>query len=574
MTVLKIMRFISNLLIALPAAITSYLFSAVPAHADLKLCNRMSYVVEAAIGIDDKSATATRGWFRIDPAACRVVVQGTLTADRILFNARALGVYGSSPVPQSGGDTLCIAPDNFVIAAARQCRAGQTPAPFTQVHPTQGDDGHLVAYLAEGSEYDDEQARLAGIQRLLVIAGYDAAPIDGVDGPKTQAALAAFLKNRGLTADIVQSPNFFTTMIDAVQSPSSTGLTWCNDTPHKIMAAVGHRRRQDRDQPRLVSHRSRQMPASRRGRAAQADFQFRRGGRCRQPRHEGQGQAAELGRHHPALHARDQIRNQRTRRLRHPRPRRDRLCRGRHVGRRQDAAVCDAVMKTPRAFTDIDTWVFDLDNTLYPHHVNLWQQVDARIGEFVSAYLKISPDEARVLQKDYYRRYGTSMRGMMTEHGVHADDYLAYVHKIDHSPLQPNPAMGAAIAKLPGRKLILTNGSTDHAGAVLKRLGIGEHFEAVFDIIAAELEPKPAPQTYQKFLRDHGVNPKASAMFEDLSRNLVVPHQLGMTTVLVVPDGTQEVVREDWELEGRDAAYVDHVTDDLTGFLQKVGGGT
>jgi uncharacterized membrane protein len=168
-----------------------------------------------------------------------MVVQGTLTADRILLNARALGVYGSSPIPQNGGDTLCIAPDNFVIAAARQCRSGQSPAPFTQITPTPADDGNLVAYLAEDSEYDDEQARLAGIQRLLVIAGYDAAPIDGVDGPKTQAALAAFLKNRGLTPDIVQAPNFFATMIDAVQSPSSTGLTWCNDTPHKIVAAVG-----------------------------------------------------------------------------------------------------------------------------------------------------------------------------------------------------------------------------------------------------------------------------------------------------------------------------------------------
>jgi uncharacterized membrane protein len=234
----SVMRFFSSALTALPAAMVSFLVSSAPAYADLKLCNRMSYVVEAAIGIDDKAATATRGWFRIDPAACRVVVQGTLTADRILLNARALGVYGSSPIPQNGGDTLCIAPGNFVIAAARQCRSGQTPAPFTQINPTQTDDGHLVAYLAEDSEYDDEQARLAGIQRLLVIAGYDAAPIDGVDGPKTQAALAAFLRNRGLTADIVQSPNFFTTMIDAVQSPSSTGLTWCNDTPHMIMAAV------------------------------------------------------------------------------------------------------------------------------------------------------------------------------------------------------------------------------------------------------------------------------------------------------------------------------------------------
>src|ERR1700724_409091 len=233
--------------------------------------------------------------------------------------------------------------------------------------------------------------------------------------------------------------------------------------------------------------------------------------------------------------------------------------------------MSELMTKSPRPFTDIDTWVFDLDNTLYPHHVHLWQQGDARIGEFISTYLKIPEAEARVIQKDYYRRFGTSMRGMMTEHGVRADDYLAYVHQIDHSPLEPNPAMGAAIAKLPGRKLILTNGSTDHAGQVLERLGLAGLFEAVFDIIAAELEPKPAPQTYRKFLALHQVDPARSAMFEDLARNLEIPHQLGMTTVLVVPDGSKEVVREDWELEGRDASHVDHVTDDLTGFLQDLG---
>ena len=226
------------------------------------------------------------------------------------------------------------------------------------------------------------------------------------------------------------------------------------------------------------------------------------------------------------------------------------------------------MMNAKRPFDHVNTWVFDLDNTLYPHHVNLWQQVDQRIGEFISAYLKIPEEEARVIQKDYYRRYGTSMRGMMSEHGVRADDYLAYVHQIDHSPLEPNPAMGVAIAKLPGRKLILTNGSTDHAEAVLTRLGLATHFEAVFDILAADLEPKPAPQTYRKFLERHDVDAGRAAMFEDLARNLVVPHELGMTTVLVVPDGTKEVVREDWELEGRDDPYVDHVTDDLTGFLQ------
>jgi len=194
--------------------------------------------------------------------------------------------------------------------------------------------------------------------------------------------------------------------------------------------------------------------------------------------------------------------------------------------------------------------------------------VDARIRDFVAAHLRVSKDQAFRIQKDYYRRYGTTMRGMMTEHGVRADDFLAYVHEIDHSPLEPNPTMGAAIAQLPGRKLILTNSSCDHAGNVLDRLGIATQFEAVFDIIAAELEPKPAPQTYRRFLDIYGVDPAKAAMFEDLARNLVVPHDLGMTTVLVVPDGTKDVVREDWELEGRDAAYVDHVTDNLTGFLQ------
>jgi uncharacterized membrane protein len=106
------------------------------------------------------------------------------------------------------------------------------------IKPTQTDDGNMVAYLAEDSEYDDEQAKLAAIQRLLVIAGYDAAPIDGVDGPKTQSALSSFLKSRSLAADVVSTPNFFETMIAAVQAPSATGLTWCNDTSYKVMASV------------------------------------------------------------------------------------------------------------------------------------------------------------------------------------------------------------------------------------------------------------------------------------------------------------------------------------------------
>jgi putative hydrolase of the HAD superfamily len=221
-----------------------------------------------------------------------------------------------------------------------------------------------------------------------------------------------------------------------------------------------------------------------------------------------------------------------------------------------------------RPFAGIDTWVFDLDNTLYPHHLNLWQQVDIRIRDYIAKFLDIAHDEAFRLQKDYYRRYGTSMRGLMTEHGMKPDDFLDFVHEIDHSPLKPDAVLGAALEQLPGRKLILTNGTRKHADAVMRRLDIHGHFEDVFDIMAAELEPKPSARTYERFLFRHNVDPAKAAMFEDLSRNLAVPHTLGMATVLVVPEGTREVFREDWELAGRDDAHVDHVTDDLAGFLR------
>ena len=220
-----------------------------------------------------------------------------------------------------------------------------------------------------------------------------------------------------------------------------------------------------------------------------------------------------------------------------------------------------------RGFAQVEAWVFDLDNTLYPHHLNLWQQVDARIRDYVAAFLAVTHEEAFRLQKEYYRRYGSTMRGMMIEHGMEPDAFLAFVHEIDHSPLRPDPALGAAIEKLPGRKLILTNGTRAHADAVVRRLEIHQHFEDVFDIVAAELEPKPLPRTYDRFLARHGVDPAKAAMFEDLARNLAVPHALGMTTVLVVPEGTREVFRESWELEGRNEPHVDHVTDDLAAFL-------
>ena len=221
----------------------------------------------------------------------------------------------------------------------------------------------------------------------------------------------------------------------------------------------------------------------------------------------------------------------------------------------------------PRGFAAVECWVFDLDNTLYPHHLNLWQQVDERIRAFIADFLKVPHDQAFRIQKDYYKRYGTTMRGLMTEHGLKPDDYLEFVHQIDHSPLTPNPVLGAALENLPGRKLILTNGTRKHAETVMRKLEIHQHFEDVFDIAAADLDPKPLPQVYERFLKRHRVDARKAAMFEDLARNLEVPHALGMVTVLVVPEGQREVFREDWELEGRDDPHVDYATDDLAGFL-------
>ena len=235
-------------------------------------------------------------------------------------------------------------------------------------------------------------------------------------------------------------------------------------------------------------------------------------------------------------------------------------------------AAIPAARAAPRRFGHVDTWVFDLDNTLYPHHLDLWKQVDERIRTYVATFLGMTGEEAFRTQKDYYRRYGTTMRGMMIEHSMDPSGFLDSVHRIDYSPVLPNPVLDAALKRLEGRKLVLTNGTRAHAEAILSRLAVAHHFEDVFDIVAGGLEPKPLPETYDRFLVRHGVDARRAAMFEDLARNLEVPHALGMTTVLVVPERARTVVRESWELEGHDAVHVDHVTDDLAGFLDAIAG--
>ena len=226
-------------LIAMHLAAAALCVLAAPARADLQVCNRMSYVVEIAIGIDDKGATATRGWFRIDPGQCRAVLQGEVPSEGLFVHARALAVYGASPLPQSGHADFCVAPEDFIIAAARHCgRPGQRLARFTEVKPSDGDKGP-TAYLAEEAEYTDDQARDAAIQRLLTIAGYDATPIDGIRGAKTDAALLQFIQDNKLNVTAAGRAEFFDTLIAAAQKPDGIGFAWCNDTSHVVMAALG-----------------------------------------------------------------------------------------------------------------------------------------------------------------------------------------------------------------------------------------------------------------------------------------------------------------------------------------------
>jgi uncharacterized membrane protein len=209
------------------------------ARADLQICSRMSYVVEAAIGLEDQGAVATRGWFRIDPGQCRVVLQGATEAQRILVHAEALPLYGAPPLPQTGHDDLCVARGDFIIAAARTCtNPDQRLARFTEVKPSDSERGQTVN-LAEEEEYDEAQARLAGIQRLLVLAGYDANPIDGIQGKKTENAIGHFVKDRQLAADAANSTSFFDTLVEAAQRPDGINFVWCNETGYAVMAALG-----------------------------------------------------------------------------------------------------------------------------------------------------------------------------------------------------------------------------------------------------------------------------------------------------------------------------------------------
>jgi putative hydrolase of the HAD superfamily len=216
-----------------------------------------------------------------------------------------------------------------------------------------------------------------------------------------------------------------------------------------------------------------------------------------------------------------------------------------------------------RPLAEIETWIFDLDNTLYPASCRLFDQIHARMQRFIGERLGLSPEAALAVQKRYFREYGTTMRGLMTVDRVDPHEFLAYVHDVDLSCVPPNPALAAALAVLPGRRLVHTNGSVAHAERLLAHLDIGQAFSGIVDIAAAGFEPKPALAGYHELLRRHSVAPETALMVEDIARNLVPAAALGMTTVWL--RGTV-----DWAAAASEGDHIHYVVDDLGAFLAAV----
>ena len=222
-------------------------------------------------------------------------------------------------------------------------------------------------------------------------------------------------------------------------------------------------------------------------------------------------------------------------------------------------------------FDHITEWVFDLDNTLYPHHVDLFSQIDKNMTAYVSELLSLPPAEARQVQKQYYHEHGTTLRGLMHHHDADPTAFLDAAHAIDYSVVPQNPELSEAIKRLPGRKFIFTNGTVAHAEDTAHALGILDHFDDIFDIVAADYVPKPAGETYDKFTALNRVETKKAVMFEDLPKNLIVPKTLGMKTVLLVPLDMAETVLERWETLSAKDDHIDYVSDDITAFLSALG---
>jgi putative hydrolase of the HAD superfamily len=212
---------------------------------------------------------------------------------------------------------------------------------------------------------------------------------------------------------------------------------------------------------------------------------------------------------------------------------------------------------------NIDVWVFDLDNTLYnPLRSDLMPQMHQRMQEFIMAEFSVDLAEADRRRQFYYEQYGTTLRGLMEHHGLDPEKFLPYCHKLDLSGIRLDKPLDNALSNLPGRKIIYTNATEAHAVAVMDRLGISSHFEAVFDIADANYLPKPYLPSYELFLKKHAVDPKRAVMFEDTAKNLKPAYELGMSTVWMKNSRPGAIPDE------KGQSHIQHIAEELSDFLR------
>lgn len=211
----------------------------------------------------------------------------------------------------------------------------------------------------------------------------------------------------------------------------------------------------------------------------------------------------------------------------------------------------------------VDTWIFDLDNTLYRTSPAMLSHIDELMGSFISDFLGVDRAEARRIQKGYFRSHGLTLRGLMVEHDLDPQVYIDHLSQLDLSDVQPDPHLGETLAALPGRKIVYTNAFTRHTSDVLDRIGLSAHFDAVFDIGHANYVPKPAIESYRLLCDLHGVDAHRAAMVEDISKNLEPAAELGMTTVWVRTD-------THWARDVTETGHIDHITDDLAAWLREI----
>jgi len=216
----------------------------------------------------------------------------------------------------------------------------------------------------------------------------------------------------------------------------------------------------------------------------------------------------------------------------------------------------------------INTWIFDLDNTLYSADSGIFQQVHKLMGEFISKNLNMDMPEAKKLQAKYYKQHGTTLRGLMDNHGIDPDYFLDEVHRLDYSIVSPNEMLNQELHKLDGRKIIYTNANEKHAIDVLERIGLSNFFNEIFDIKMANYIPKPELKPYEQLINLFDINPKTSAMFDDIAKNLVPAKKVKFTSVWI--DAGYENFSDDIQASKK---YLDFQTRDLSLFLKDVNEG-